>query len=496
MAFVRGASVTGFTFALVNKANGNAVTAGVSVGKITKDGGTQADLVNLPVHEGNGQWSVDLTSDEMDAVIVGLLFLHDDAIPVQFTIRTVTAATTGGAGSSATTSQLAAGIFTYADAVEHLVDHIGGAPDAAGQTQIRKAIVNAYREICQQPQGWNYFLRKHRLYLQAAYSTGTVEYIHATRTLTLTDGTWPSWAAFGEVRVGTTVHEVDARDSDTVLTLDPNNNPGEDVAAGTSFSIEQTVYPLPSDFQSLVRVEGEDWFQRGYITPGDWMTLDRHAPSTSTPYCWTIMGMPHTYGRLALAFHPAPSDFESADFIYRRRPRDIRRTGYDEDEYTGTVEIVDEDVTGTGTNFRSRFVGSLMRLTIDTDEPPTGLGGLNPYDEEVMIQAVGGTTELTLAQAPTGTYSGTKFRITDPLDMDAVMVQAFLRRAEFEMALMLNRGESRIAAAEDMYRRELTRALENDIRRPIQSGVAWPESMYDPGEGGSAGYGVTYTVTV
>tara|TARA_B100000519_G_C14254494_1_gene444301 strand:- start:1427 stop:2530 length:1104 start_codon:yes stop_codon:yes gene_type:complete len=109
MSFVRNNAVTGFTFGLVNKSTGAALTGVASaIGKyITKDGGTQASIAGSVAEEGNGQYSIDLSKTEMNASVVGLLFTHTDAIPVQFTIKTL--------GSPADTSTESTLSLSYAD---------------------------------------------------------------------------------------------------------------------------------------------------------------------------------------------------------------------------------------------------------------------------------------------------------------------------------------------------------------------------------------------
>lgn len=102
MAFTKNTAVTGFTFGLVNKTTGAAVTSGTVTGYYTLDGGTQATLSGTPVHEGNGQWSINLTAAEMNGDIVGLIFVHSDAIPKQITIRTTTASAASQAGTPGT----------------------------------------------------------------------------------------------------------------------------------------------------------------------------------------------------------------------------------------------------------------------------------------------------------------------------------------------------------------------------------------------------------
>lgn len=86
--FLKGVAVTGFTFVILNKDDGAALTSGTVTGKITKDGGTQGAVAGSFVHEGNGQWSVNLTATEMDADVIGLTFLHTNGLPVYKTLRT------------------------------------------------------------------------------------------------------------------------------------------------------------------------------------------------------------------------------------------------------------------------------------------------------------------------------------------------------------------------------------------------------------------------
>jgi len=102
MSFLKNQAVTGFTFALVNKSSGAALTGASSIGKFyTLDGGTQASLSGTIAEEGNGQYSLNLTAAEMNGGVVGLLFTHASAIPVQFTIKT-----TGGSTVSSSESSL------------------------------------------------------------------------------------------------------------------------------------------------------------------------------------------------------------------------------------------------------------------------------------------------------------------------------------------------------------------------------------------------------
>jgi len=67
MSFIRAEAVTGFTFGLVAKTTGAALTGAASgIGKyIAKDGGTQASIAGSIAEEGNGQYSVDVTASRL-----------------------------------------------------------------------------------------------------------------------------------------------------------------------------------------------------------------------------------------------------------------------------------------------------------------------------------------------------------------------------------------------------------------------------------------------
>lgn len=88
MAFKKNAAVTGFPFLMVSSVDGSAITAGVVTGYYKLPGVAQGAIAGVPVHEGNGQWTVDLLAAEMNGDLVGLLFTHANAAPVHFTIKT------------------------------------------------------------------------------------------------------------------------------------------------------------------------------------------------------------------------------------------------------------------------------------------------------------------------------------------------------------------------------------------------------------------------
>jgi hypothetical protein len=86
--FLYSVAVSGICFSLVHAVSGTAITSGAS-GFIVKDGGAEASLATSPTHKGLGLWSATLSSTEMTANMVGLLFTGPGAVPIGFTIKTV-----------------------------------------------------------------------------------------------------------------------------------------------------------------------------------------------------------------------------------------------------------------------------------------------------------------------------------------------------------------------------------------------------------------------
>ena len=108
------------------------------------------------------------------------------------------------------------------DLAEKLLSYLGGNPEERANADIRRAIIDAYREM-PQLHNWTNYIAVGRIFCNASYSTGTVAYDHTggsnERQLTLTDGVWPTWTDRGYVRIGLVNHYVDRRISDTVVTL-------------------------------------------------------------------------------------------------------------------------------------------------------------------------------------------------------------------------------------------------------------------------------------
>jgi len=118
--FKKNTAVTGFPFTLISATDGSAITTGTPVGYVTLDGGAQTAIGDVtPVHEGNGQWTFDLTGAEMNGDVVGFLITHVSAINVHFTIKTDTKIVSE-VSTELATAQADLDIITGADGVNLL----------------------------------------------------------------------------------------------------------------------------------------------------------------------------------------------------------------------------------------------------------------------------------------------------------------------------------------------------------------------------------------
>lgn len=355
-------------------------------------------------------------------------------------------------------------LYTFSDAVEHLTHYAAGGGRAATDYRIRQAALLAYHDVVEGHQWFN--KRKHgRIALSAPVSTGTITYTSSSRALVHSATAWAtlaSWAAYGRVRIGDVVAAIDSV-SGTTATLNSTLTFPADIAAGTSYQLYRNIYTLPSDFQRIDRVIAEDDSELTRIDYGEWMRRERVGlDSNDTPRFYAVGPDPDLYGSLALYVWPQPSQAETLDFYYEAKARPIAITGWDAQDYAGTISISSAAVTGTSTAFRAEMVGAIMRLRNDSTVPE-GLASANRYHEQRVISAYGSATGVTLDSSPSLTYSGTKYRVTDPVDIVSEAWPAFLRNCEWQLDVMVgDNAKAQLSRQRWTYAQRL--AMEADWR--------------------------------
>jgi hypothetical protein len=379
-------------------------------------------------------------------------------MPTTFTDGVLASAPTGNTG-------LAIGnVFLYRDAIDHLVYMGQGGAQDASQRDIQTAIQNAYRDVAYE-HSWNYYKVLGRINLVASYSTGTITYTHSTLTVTFStalSSTVQTWARFGRIKIGNVIYPVRAYTSTTTVLLDDQINPGADVAAGTSYTLFRDTYQLPANCVGIYKPEAESGGSCiSLMSATEKIYAERRWGDSGQTNYWTLIPDPDRTGSFCIQVHPYPTSATTLDFLYLKTPRPIRLTGIETATTAGTIanSASATAITGTSTTFAAHMVGSYLRTSQSTTAAPTGLGGNNPFDDQRQIDSFTSTTVIGTTPAMSYAHSGTKYLISDPIEIAPHMMSAFLRACEFQLALARGKDSSR---AEVAYERALLKAKETD----------------------------------
>lgn len=93
---------------------------------------------------------------------------------------------------------------------------------------------------------WSFLKIDETLTSSEPYDTGTVTIVAGV--VTLVGGTWPAWAAQGELEVDGDYYTVASRDGDTQITLNDTTLAAD---ALTTYTLIRLAYDLPDDFDSM-----------------------------------------------------------------------------------------------------------------------------------------------------------------------------------------------------------------------------------------------------
>lgn len=273
---------------------------------------------------------------------------------------------------------------------------------------------------------WTYYRRRKQVVTNAPYGEGTIAYDATTLAVTLSGGTWPTWAASGSIIINSKVYKVDTRDSGTQLTLSSTRSPAIDVDAGTGYQLYQSEYALPADFSRMEQVVeiGSAWVLE-YIPPEQMLDWAYTLFSPTRPWRFTISGAQYgPIGRMNIEFIPPPASSQTFDILYEAKPR--ARTLQTE-ATAGTVSISGSTVTGVGTTFTSAMVGCVLR-TGTTTKLPTDSFGQAPFVGEYTIRSVASATSLTINETGASEAS-VKYLIDDYIDVDMNMCLSYFEAA-------------------------------------------------------------------
>lgn len=142
---------------------------------------------------------------------------------------------------------------------------------------------------------------------------------------TWTIGTWPTWAASGEIHINGVTYTIASRDSATQITLDDTSVTA--ITTNTEYVITQQVYDLPAAYAG--GSNGFLWFQAGQGFTAIKLTnrkpiLDATESGYSTGYPIAAYIRPKTFSTSGttheIVFWPFPDDDYVLTYVYRARP--------------------------------------------------------------------------------------------------------------------------------------------------------------------------------
>jgi hypothetical protein len=110
-----------------------------------------------------------------------------------------------------------------------------------------RAVYSAHR--------WSFFRPIKEITTTAPYSTGTITV--ASGVVTLSGGTFPSWAASGVLKIDSDYYDVDTRDGDTQITLEDTSVTEADAS---SYELGRPEYDLPTACEAI---EGDLHYEPG-----------------------------------------------------------------------------------------------------------------------------------------------------------------------------------------------------------------------------------------
>lgn len=357
-------------------------------------------------------------------------------------------------------------LTTYQDVYEYLLDafDIEDRPTRASRNA-RRAILNAYRDLPRLYR-WSYLDRRMVLNTVASQTTGTIEYTHSTRTVTLTGATFPTDAKYYRIIISGVTYDIESYTDSTNVVLGTNSNPGADVASGTTYTLLRDTYELPNNFTRIRQVwDSEGNYRLRSRTADEQLGLNEVAYDTpGDPWFYTVMNVGDRTGGMSLVLTPPPSSAEAITILYEAAPRDLRIQEYS----SGTVTTSGTAVTLTNGTFPTHCAGSVIRFSEDTTKPTSLAGGLedgnNQYYEERTIVTRSGDTTAVLDAALTSDQAGVAYTVSDPIDFESgAMLSAFQQMCEAEYCRLAGL-ENEFPTRQGLASAAIRRAIELDSR--------------------------------
>lgn len=190
---------------------------------------------------------------------------------------------------------------------------VGGNANALINEAINSGLLMIAKDL-----GGSYWKTIGELNLNGAYSTGTIAITNGGTTVTLTGGTWPSWAASGELHYNGQWFAVSSRTSDSAIELETSWS--LDTISGETYELIQDEYTLPADMLSMGErlYFGDRWPYGAHPVGLEQVMQAKEILSygDTRPHIWCVIK-----DRIKVA--PWPDTSQMFNFVYTRRPAKV-----------------------------------------------------------------------------------------------------------------------------------------------------------------------------
>lgn len=184
-------------------------------------------------------------------------------------------------------------------------------------TEIKQAVNDALDMVAMEAEWPWLYTDRGTFSMDGAYTTGTVAFVNGSQNLTLTGGTWPTWAASGKILYQGKIYFIDSRTSGSVIVLSTAWK--EASASGVTYTIFRDEYSLATKLMKFGAMHpGQTWAWGGSPMGHEAFLQVQNDCNFQQlyPYAWTIAG-----GKIKV--WPYPSTDLLINYSYYQRPADL-----------------------------------------------------------------------------------------------------------------------------------------------------------------------------
>lgn len=390
-------------------------------------------------------------------------------------------------------------ILLVRDAIDNMVDYMGGAPQDSEQRILKRIIREAYREFCD-VFPWSSLEAECSLLVPSTVVNYSLTYTHSTRYVSSPTSVFTAADVGKRVTFNGFSYPFSAYLSGTTMQLSDFANPGQDVSLVTT-KVETDYVLLPADFHKMNQVVSskQKVWSDCYVEPAKWLLATQGNGGSANPFRWTIMQSAQYPNRWELRSVGDPGSSPVISFTYYRRPHDDLRWSGTEPAASScgdsnpriSIAAGNKIVTGTATAFTPAMVGAYLRIgatKVNNRDEPTGLDGRSPYVEQHRIVNSASATSLTLETPVANAAAGASFTISSSLDLQAEQYNAFYALCQ-RLHAIKTQDEDRIAVAERRYRQALRLAQEADFKLGFYRGANVDVGSSNRGDPSNYGFG-------